>query len=61
MGTIYGIIVYGLVAILLIVGIGVKLFEGIIDILSTILQYGLKIGVAVLIVYIIYSLVSKNE
>ena len=45
MGTIAGIIVYGIVALFLIVGLGATLFEGIINILSTILQYGLKIAV----------------
>jgi hypothetical protein len=61
MDTISGIIVYGIVAIFLIVGLGATLFEGIINILSTVLQYGLKIGVVALIVYFIYSLFSKNK
>ncbi len=61
MDTISGIIVYGIVAIFLIVGLCATLFEGIINILSTVLQYGLKIGVVALIVYFIYSLFSKNK
>ncbi len=61
MDTISGIIVYGIVAIFLIVGLGATLFEGIINILSTVLQYGLKIGVVALIVYFIYSLFSKSK
>ena len=61
MDTISGIIVYGIVAIFLIVGLGATLFEGIINILSTILQYGLKIAVVAIIVYFVYSLFSKNR
>lgn len=61
MDTIAGIIVYGIVALFLIVGLGATLFEGIINILSTVLQYGLKIGVVALIVYLIYSLFLKNK
>ena len=61
MGTIAGIIVYGIVALFLIVGLGRMLFEGVINILSTVLHYGLKIIVVALIVYFIYSLFSKNK
>ncbi len=61
MGTIAGIIVYGIVALFLIVGLGGMLFEGVINILSTVLHYGLKIVVVALIVYFIYSLFSKNK
>ena len=49
MNTICGIIVYGIVALFLIVGLG-----------ATLLQYGLKIAAVALIVYFIYSVFSKK-
>lgn len=60
MGTISGILVYGLVFILIVVGLVNMFFGGILGFLWTLLEYGLKIAAVVLVGCLIYGLFSKK-
>ena len=61
MGTIEGILVYGLVFIMLVVGFVKLFFDGLLSFLWTALQYGIKIAGVILIIYIIFSVISHKK
>ena len=61
MNTIAGIFVYGLVFIMIVVGFIKMFFDGIIDFLGTVLNYGLKIAAVIIIISFVYGMVSKKE